>query len=150
MIFIRCSLYKVLSEIVLIELFTMDLYSLIGCIPVSNRFTEKCHCFQSHFYFLSILWSRWKQVAKSSTVLIMSIFLWSKFFRAILALPPPHPRKKKEKKILPSAYGASLYCLQFLNTLSSRPIILFQVFPIWKICSKDINLLFVDRLYSRK
>ena len=56
----RCSLCKVLSEIVLIKTFTMDLYSLVNCIPLStNRFAQKCDCFQSQsdnfFYFLSIL-----------------------------------------------------------------------------------------------
>ena len=40
-IFVKCSLYKVLSEIDLIEPFTMDFYSLIRCIPMStNRFTQ--------------------------------------------------------------------------------------------------------------
>ena len=39
--FVRCSLYKVLSEIVLIKPFTMDLYSLTSCIPMSNRFAQK-------------------------------------------------------------------------------------------------------------
>ena len=60
--FVRCSLCKILSEIVLIKLFTMDLYSLISCVPMRNRFTQECDCFQSrsdnYFYFWSILWSR--------------------------------------------------------------------------------------------
>ena len=47
-IFVRCSLYKVLSEIVLIKPFTMDLCSLIICIPMGNRFTQKYDCFQTH------------------------------------------------------------------------------------------------------
>ena len=69
-IFVRCSLYKVFSEIVLIkpltmDLFslTMDLYSLVSCIPMNtSRFTQKCDCFQNHsdnyFYSLNILCSR--------------------------------------------------------------------------------------------
>ena len=28
----------------------MDLYSLINCIPISNRFAQKCGCYQSHSY----------------------------------------------------------------------------------------------------
>ena len=59
-IFVRSSLYKVLSEVVLIKQFTLDLYYLTSCMPTStNRFTQKCHCFQSDsdnfFYLLSIL-----------------------------------------------------------------------------------------------
>ena len=34
----------------------MNLYSLISCILMSNRFTQKCDCFESHgdnyFHFL--------------------------------------------------------------------------------------------------
>ena len=56
-IFIRCSFCKVLnlSEIVLIKPFTMDLYSLINFMPMSNCFTKECDCFQSHSDFFFIL-----------------------------------------------------------------------------------------------
>ena len=43
-----CILVK--SQSILIKLFTMDLYCLINCIPKStNRFTQKCDCFQNNF-----------------------------------------------------------------------------------------------------
>ena len=69
-IFVKCSLYKVLSEIDLIEPFTMDFYSLIRCIPMStNRFTQWCDCFQSqseNFLFLKhyykVLKNKWQNV----------------------------------------------------------------------------------------
>ena len=35
-IFVRCSLYKVLSEIILIKQYTMDLHFFINCIPFSS------------------------------------------------------------------------------------------------------------------
>ena len=35
-IFVRCSLYKVLSEIVLTKQYTMDLHFFINCIPFSS------------------------------------------------------------------------------------------------------------------
>ena len=57
---VRCSLYKVLPDclnaIVLIKPFIMDLYFLISCIPIStNRFTQKCDCFQNYsdIFFIS-------------------------------------------------------------------------------------------------
>ena len=40
-IFVRCSLYKVLAEIVLIKKSTMDLYFFISCIPFSSAPTPQ-------------------------------------------------------------------------------------------------------------
>ena len=92
-IFIRCSLYKVWSDIFLIKPFTVDLYTLISWIPMStNRFTWKCDCFQSYSGNFFLFLKHIMQQVKTSGEMwildsIMSIFLWSKFFWAILALP---------------------------------------------------------------
>ena len=53
--FVRCSLCKILSEIVLIKLFTMDLYSLISCVPMRNRFTQECDCASLALYISTLL-----------------------------------------------------------------------------------------------
>ena len=46
------------AYIVSIKPFTMDLYSVISCIPIiTNCFTKKCSCFQNHsdtFLFLKV------------------------------------------------------------------------------------------------
>ena len=41
--------YFLNAQVALIKPFAMNLYSLIGYIPKStNRFTQKCDCFQSY------------------------------------------------------------------------------------------------------
>ena len=76
--------------------FSGDEVALISCMPISaKRFTQKWDCFQNNsdiFYFLGILK---KQVKTSGRMLIidwiiniLSIFSWSKIFRAILTLFP--------------------------------------------------------------
>ena len=55
-VFVRYSSYKILSEIVCRKPFTMDLHSLINCIPLSsNYFTQKCDCYLSLVRFFLFL-----------------------------------------------------------------------------------------------
>ena len=62
----------------------MDLYSLTNFIPIStNRFTQKCNCFES----ISDIFLFLKEVKATSKILIvdyiMNIYLLSKNFRLI-------------------------------------------------------------------
>ena len=71
----------------------MDFYSLINCIPVNtNCFTQKYGYFQNHSDIFLLLKHNIKLIKTSGKMLvvdrIMTIFIWSKNFWAILAQPP--------------------------------------------------------------
>ena len=71
----------------------MDFYSWIRSVPLSaSCFTEKCDCFHNHSDIMLFRKHIMKCVNTSDmqliVVWIMGIFLWSKIFQAILALPP--------------------------------------------------------------
>ena len=71
----------------------MDFYSLINCIPVNtNCFTQKHGYFQNHSDIFLLLKHTIKLIKTSGKMLIvdriMTIFIWSRYFWAILAQPP--------------------------------------------------------------
>ena len=107
-IFVRCSLYNFLSEIVLIEPFTVEFYYLINCIPMStNRFTLCCDYFQSQseifFYFLSISWTNKSKCQNVNGRLYHEYIFMKQDFSGSLssAPPPPHPPPPPPKKNFP-------------------------------------------------